>query len=64
MGKLLGGSTSHNGMAYFRGFKADYDTWESLGAKGWSYDDVFPYFLKSENNMSPDLARNSVCAKL
>lgn len=58
MGKALGGSSSHNGLSYFRGFKADYDYWEKIGAKGWNYKTVLPYFLKSEN-MTVDELRNS-----
>ncbi|XP_070535711.1 choline dehydrogenase, mitochondrial-like [Ptychodera flava] len=49
-GKVLGGSSSINGMQYVRGCKEDYDSWARLGAEGWSYDEVLPYFLKSENN--------------
>ena len=48
-GKVLGGSSSTNAMVYIRGNKADYDGWEAIGAKGWSYEDVLPYFKKSEN---------------
>ena len=39
-----------NGMWYVRGNRKDYDEWAARGAKGWSYKDVFPYFLKLENN--------------
>ncbi len=49
-GKTLGGSSSTNAMAYVRGNKADFDEWASLGNKGWSYEEVLPYFIKSENN--------------
>ena len=49
-GKTLGGSTSINGMLYLRGHPRDYDEWRQLGAEGWSYADVLPYFKKSENS--------------
>ena len=49
-GKTLGGSSSTNAMAYVRGNKADYDEWSDLGNKGWSFDEVLPYFKKSEHN--------------
>jgi len=48
-GKVLGGSSSVNGMCYVRGTPADYDNWDRLGAKGWSYEGVLPYFRKAEN---------------
>lgn len=53
-GKTLGGCSSTNAMAYVRGNKADYDEWAALGAKGWSYKEVLPYFLRSENNEQLD----------
>lgn len=53
-GKTLGGSSSTNAMAYVRGNAADYDEWAALGNKGWSYDEVLPYFKKSEQNEDID----------
>lgn len=49
-GKVLGGSSSTNAMAYIRGQREDYDYWASLGCKGWSFEEVLPYFKKSEHN--------------
>ena len=48
-GKVMGGSSSINAMAYVRCHPADFDRWKNLGLKGWSYADVLPYFKKSEN---------------
>ncbi len=48
-GKVLGGCTSVNGMIYMRGQAADYDCWRQMGNSGWGWDDVLPYFLKSED---------------
>jgi choline dehydrogenase len=53
-GKVLGGCTSVNGMIYMRGQAADYDHWRQLGNPGWSWDDVRPYFLKSEGHHGGD----------
>jgi choline dehydrogenase len=48
-GKVLGGSSSINGMLYIRGQHRDYDIWAQQGNRGWSFDDVLPYFKRSEN---------------
>lgn len=48
-GRVLGGSSSINGMLYVRGNPADYDNWAQRGCRGWSYDDVLPFFKKSEH---------------
>jgi choline dehydrogenase len=48
-GKVLGGSSSINGLLYVRGQHADYDGWRQLGCEGWGWDDVRPYFLRSEH---------------
>ncbi|NQV58284.1 MAG: choline dehydrogenase [Alphaproteobacteria bacterium] len=47
-GKVLGGSSSINGMLYVRGQARDYDTWAQMGNRGWSYDDVLPHFKNTE----------------
>ena len=49
-GHTLGGSSAINAMVYIRGDKTDYDHWARLGNPGWSYDDVLPYFKRSEHN--------------
>ena len=49
-GRVLGGSSSINGMIYIRGHALDFDLWAQAGAKGWSYEEVLPYFIKAEKN--------------
>jgi choline dehydrogenase len=48
-GKVLGGSSSINGLVYIRGHREDYNQWRQLGNVGWSYEDVLPYFIRSED---------------
>ncbi len=49
-GKVLGGSSSLNGLLYVRGQPQDYDRWRQMGNKGWGWDDVLPLFKRAENN--------------
>ena len=49
-GKTIGGSSAINCMAYIRGNSADFDDWAAAGCKGWAYQDLLPYFKKSERN--------------
>src|SRR5712672_3225562 len=51
-GRVLGGTSSINGMLYVRGNPADYDGWAQMGCRGWSYSDVLPHFKKSEHYVS------------
>jgi len=53
--QVLGGTSVLNGMMYMRGSRQDYDDWAALGNTGWSYEEVMPYFLKSEDNQQPHL---------
>ena len=50
-GKALGGTGNLHGMMYMRANPWDYNQWAKLGIKGWSYDELLPYFKKSENNI-------------
>ncbi|KAK9497893.1 hypothetical protein O3M35_003797 [Rhynocoris fuscipes] len=54
-GKVLGGTSVMNGMMYMRGARKDYDDWAKMGNTGWSYQDVLPYFLKSEDNLQAEI---------
>ncbi|MBT5177631.1 MAG: choline dehydrogenase [Rhodospirillaceae bacterium] len=53
-GKVIGGSSSINGMIYSRGHPSDYDHWRQLGLTGWGYNDVLPYFKRSEGHHGGD----------
>ncbi|XP_048505684.1 glucose dehydrogenase [FAD, quinone]-like isoform X3 [Athalia rosae] len=57
--KMLGGCSAHNGMLYVRGNRRDYDNWRDLGNPGWGYDEILPYFKKSENMTIPDYRNSS-----
>jgi len=58
-GKVVGGSSAINALLYARGHRADYDAWAAAGNGGWSYDEVLPYFKKSETHVRPiPLARD------
>ena len=52
-GKVIGGSSSLNAMIYIRGHRSNYDDWRDAGNPGWGYDDVLPFFKKSENWRGP-----------
>jgi choline dehydrogenase len=56
-GRVYGGSSSLNGLVYNRGQAADFDHWASLGNSGWGYEDVLPYFRRSERRVGPGDAR-------
>jgi choline dehydrogenase-like flavoprotein len=49
-GRMLGGCSAQNAMIYIRGHRSDYDGWADAGAKGWSYDEVLPFFRRAERN--------------
>ena len=53
-GKVLGGSSAINGMVYIRGNARDFEDWSQLGAVGWGFDDVLPYFIKAERQQTHD----------
>jgi choline dehydrogenase len=52
-GKVVGGSSSINGMVYNRGQRADFDTWAQMGNRGWGFEDLLPYFKRSERRLGP-----------
>ena len=52
-GRVLGGSSSINGLNYVRGQRADYDAWAQMGNTGWSYNEILPYFKRSERRIGP-----------
>ncbi|RXG57933.1 Glucose dehydrogenase [FAD, quinone], partial [Armadillidium vulgare] len=58
-GRILGGSSAINGMVYVRGNKRDYDEWAEMGNYGWSFEEVLPYFKKSEDNRNLTFAKDS-----
>lgn len=53
-GRALGGSSSTNGLTFVRGHRASYDAWVDQGAKGWGFDDLLPYFMRSETTQGRD----------
>ena len=57
-GKVLGGCSTINYMLYIRGNKKDFEIWKNLGNPGWGWEDVFYYFVKSEDNRDPDIVAN------
>src|SRR6202790_4468647 len=63
-GKVLGGTSSINAMLYARGHPLDYDEWRQMGLAGWGYDDVLPYFKRSENSWRGETAHHGAAGPL
>jgi choline dehydrogenase len=63
-GKVLGGSSSINGLVYSRGQREDFDNWRLDGNVGWGYDDVLPFFRKSEKQQHGESAFHGACGSL
>ncbi|KAK7504904.1 hypothetical protein BaRGS_00003932 [Batillaria attramentaria] len=62
-GRLLGGTSNLNSMLYIRGSRHDYDTWAEQGCEGWSYKEVLPYFIKSEDNTNEEYVKSGYHGK-
>ncbi|KAL8613592.1 hypothetical protein ACOMHN_022011 [Nucella lapillus] len=62
-GRVLGGTSSLNSMLYIRGHRHDYDLWAEQGSEGWSYQEVLPYFIKSEDNDNDDYVKSGYHGK-
>ncbi|XP_043479398.1 glucose dehydrogenase [FAD, quinone]-like isoform X2 [Leptopilina heterotoma] len=58
-GKVMGGSSTINGMIYLRGHRDDYNNWNTLGNSGWNYDNVLPFFIKSEDNRDEEIVKQN-----
>ena len=59
----MGGSSSINALMWIRGSRHDYDLWSKLGANGWNYTEVLPYFLRMENNQDKERVKSGKLAK-
>lgn len=54
----MGGSSSINSLVYKRGVRQDYEDWAKLGNVGWSYDEILPYYIKSEDNQDQEVNKD------